>query len=203
MNKSKIFTILFAAFCVLVAVFFANNMLNSMQEAAVKQPAQSETMGPIGFDYTLTDQDGESFKRSQLDGQYQLVYFGFTYCPDICPVELTRISEAMKALGADAAKVTPVFISVDPVRDTPEVLQPYLSNYHDRFVGLTGTEAQIDKVIESYKVYAKKVDDPNHAEYMVDHSSFIYLIDPQQELLKLFHKEDTPADIAKYIRTRF
>lgn len=160
-----------------------------------------KTMGPIGVAYTLTDQNGQKFSSRQLKDKYQLVYFGFTFCPDICPTELQRMSAALRLANLPTDTITPVFISIDPLRDTPAVLKPYLANFHPDFIGLTGTEAQIDKVIDGYKVYAAKINDPKYTDYMMDHSSFIYLIAPGGDLLRLFTKDDTPETIAAFLKT--
>ncbi len=170
--------------------------------AYLLRPAErTDTMGPIGVSYTLTDQNGQSFSSKQLQDKYQLVYFGFTFCPDICPTELQRISDALRLADLPDGTITPVFISIDPLRDTPTVLKPYLAHFRPDFVGLTGTEAQIDKVIAGYKVYAAKINDPKYSDYMMDHSSYIYLIAPGGDLLKLFTKHDTPETIAAALKT--
>ncbi len=170
----------------------------------LRPAAPDNTMGPIGVSYTLTDQNGQKFASASLKNHYQLVYFGFTFCPDICPVELQKMTDAMRMADIPTGKLTPVFISIDPMRDTAAVLKAYLANFHPDFIGLTGTEAEIDSVIAGYKVYASKINDPKYSEYMMDHSSFIYLIAPDGNLLKLYSKTDTAdaiaADLKAFVR---
>ena len=170
----------------------------------LRPTAPDNTMGPIGVSYTLTDQNGQKFASASLKNHYQLVYFGFTFCPDICPVELQKMTDAMRMADIPTGKLTPVFISIDPMRDTAAVLKAYLANFHPDFIGLTGTEAEIDSVIAGYKVYASKINDPKYSEYMMDHSSFIYLIAPDGNLLKLYSKTDTAdaiaADLKAFVR---
>lgn len=150
------------------------------------------TQDAFGAPFTLTSHEGEKFRSSDLSGQYQLIYFGFTYCPAICPTELQKITATLNALNPEiAAQIQPVFITVDPERDTVKVMRDYLTLFHPSFLGLTGTQEEITQVLNDYKVYAAKVDDPSLTEYTMDHSSYIYFIDPEGRLLRLYKMEDT------------
>ncbi len=147
-------------------------------------------------EYSLVNQDGEEVSEKTYAGKYQMVYFGFTFCPDICPTELQKITEALNNTNAQIVeKIQPIFISVDPERDTPEVIKQYLASFHPKFVGFTGTEDAVDVAIDGFKIYAAKVDDPELSDYMINHSSYIYLIAPNGDLLALYKKDDTPDDI--------
>jgi protein SCO1/2 len=140
-------------------------------------------------------------------GKYMLIYFGFTFCPDVCPTELQVISGALEQLGDKAAKVQPIFVSVDPDRDTPEVLAKYVKQFDPRLIGLTGTPDQIATVAKAYRVFYQKVkdeaadgtksSDPN--DYTVDHSSVAYLMGPNGEFLTFFAPGVSPDDMAKKI----
>ena len=144
--------------------------------------------------------NSEGVLKGSGDG-LMLVYFGFTNCPDICPTGLARMTEIMDALGPDAAKLQPIFVTVDPGRDTPEVMKSYVAHFSDRFVGLTGSQAEIAAVAKAYRVYFKIHGDPaTNPNYLVDHSAFIYVMDTKGGFVGTF-TPDTPVDAAvKLIR---
>ena len=151
--------------------------------------------------YSLINQDGEPVSEKTYADTYQLVYFGFTFCPEICPTELQKMTVALNELESSVLeKIQPIFITVDPVRDTPEVMKEYLKSFHPRFVGFTGTEDTVDVAIDGFKIYAAKVDDPSLSDYTINHSSYIYLIAPSGDLIALYKKEDSADDIAQGIR---
>lgn len=146
--------------------------------------------------YTLINQDGEEVSQETYGDQYQLVYFGFTFCPEICPTELQKMTEALNNTAPDILeKVQPIFISVDPERDTPVVLKTYLTSFHPKFAGFTGTEAQVDEAMDGFKIYAAKINDPALSDYTMDHSSYIYLTAPNGDLLALYKKDDSAEDV--------
>ena len=151
--------------------------------------------------YSLINQDGEPVSEKTYADTYQLVYSGFTFCPEICPTELQKMTVALNELDPSVLeKIQPIFITVDPVRDTPEVMKEYLKSFHPRFVGFTGTEDTVDVAIDGFKIYAAKVDDPSLSDYTINHSSYIYLIAPSGDLIALYKKEDSADDIAQGIR---
>lgn len=157
----------------------------------------------IGGPYTLIDQDGKTRTEADFKNTYKLIYFGFTYCPAICPTELQKIAGALKTLPeATQAKIQPIFITIDPERDTPAALKDYVAMFDKRLIGLTGTPAQIDAVKKSYKIYAAKVPPAEGAaadEYTMDHSSFIYFMTPDDQLISLFKAEDGTQAVADKI----
>ena len=136
---------------------------------------QSSGAADIGGPFTLVDQHGQPFTNKELRGKPSLVFFGFTYCPEVCPTTLTHISAWLKALGPDADKLNVVFISIDPERDTPGQLANYLASFDPRIRGLTGTQAQVDNVADEYRVYHRKVPLPG-GSYTMDHSAVIYAL---------------------------
>jgi cytochrome oxidase Cu insertion factor (SCO1/SenC/PrrC family) len=151
--------------------------------------AGPETSGKalIGGPFTLTDTTGKQVTDKDYRGRYMLVFFGFTACPDICPAGMQLISAALDKVGAKAENVTPIFISVDPERDTPQKLAGYVKNFSPRIVGLTGTPAQIAAVAKAYKVFYEKT--PNAAapaDYGMNHTSIIYLMSPDGEYVTHF-----------------
>ena len=144
----------------------------------------------IGGPFTLTSHTGDTVSDADFRGKYMLVYFGYTYCPDVCPTSLSRNSEAMAMLGASADRITPVLITVDPERDTVELLDSYVGYFHPRLVGLTGTDAQVADVAKAYRVYYTKVADDESAiedgVYLVDHTSITYLMGPDGQFVQHF-----------------
>ncbi len=167
-----------------------------------RQGAETRLSASIGGAFALTDQNG--IRRSQADfaGRPLLVYFGFTYCPDVCPTALDIMGGALDALQQRDAiayeRLQPVFISVDPARDTPPVLRDYLAYFHPRLSGLTGSQADIDAVKSAFKIYAARgaAEDEN-GNYNVDHSSFFYLMDENNRYLAHFDHAVTPDQLAK------
>lgn len=148
----------------------------------------------IGGSFTLTDQDGKSVRWEDFKGRYRLIYFGYSYCPDVCPVDLQHIMQAFsrleKAEPALAAKIQPIFISVDPDRDTPAVLKTYVAAFHPRLIGLTGTPEQIAKVAKDFVVLYNREEAGGSSEYLVSHSRTPYLFDPDGAPVALIPVDD-------------
>lgn len=168
--------------------------------AAAPPPQNLPVAGaPIGGAFTLTDFNGQPVTEKSWPGQYKMVFFGFTYCPDICPAAVEKMSTALKNLGADAAKVQPLMITIDPGRDTPEKLKAFFSNYEGNFVGLTGTEDQIRHVKGLYKAYAAKVPGASEDAYLMDHSAYVYFMSPEDTMLEIFGSSSTPESMAQAI----
>jgi protein SCO1/2 len=130
------------------------------------------------FDFSLSDQDGRAFRLSEQRGRVVLVFFGYTHSPDVCPVTLTEFQRVRQSLDELAEQVRFVFISVDPERDSPQVLKAHLANYDPAIIGLTGSRAELEPVWEKYGVYQAKREAGSAAGYLVDHTSRTYLIDP-------------------------
>jgi len=163
---------------------------------------QSETgIALIGGPFHLVDQNGQARSDADFHGQYLLVFFGYTNCPDVCPTTLQTITTAMDKLGSDAAKVTPVFITVDPERDTTAVLKAYAANFTPRLVALSGNPDAIAAAAKVYRIYYKKVGEG--ADYSMDHTALVYLMGPDGNYLAHFSNEATADDIVKDLRQRF
>jgi protein SCO1/2 len=153
------------------------------------QVVQVENVGApqIGGPFVLIDQDGKTVSEADFVGKYMLVYFGFTYCPDVCPTSLTIMEDALDMLGDKAERITPVFITVDPERDDPEALKLYVEHFHPRLVGLTGSVDQVKAVAKTYKAYfTKSGDGYDDDDYSVDHSSITYLMAPDGKFVTHF-----------------
>lgn len=175
--------LIFAAVILLIAAGLAGFALMNRQLAG---PAGTG-MALVGGPFTLTDQDGRRVSEKEFLGKHMLVVFGFTYCPDICPTELQVMTAALDAMGPDGEKIQPVFITVDPERDTPDVMKAYVANFSPRLIGLTGTPEEIASAAKAFRVYYAKV--PNEASpdsYLMDHSSIIYLMGPDGSFVKHF-----------------
>ena len=140
----------------------------------------------IGGPFSLTDHNGSRVTEKDFLGKYMLVFFGYTYCPDLCPTELQVMSEAVEKLGAKGEAVQPVFVSFDPQRDTPASLKTYVENFSPRLIGLTGTEQEIAQAAKAYRVYYKKIDNGGASDYLMDHSTIVYLMGPDGKFIKHF-----------------
>ncbi|WP_169566071.1 SCO family protein [Sneathiella limimaris] len=155
----------------------------------------------IGGPFTLTNQDGQQVTDEDYKGKLMLVFFGYTFCPDVCPTELNVMAQVMQQLGDQGKDVAPVFITVDPERDTVEVLKDYVSAFHPSIIGLTGTQEQIAAVKKHYRAYGQAVDkekDPDF--YLVDHTSFTYLMGRDGSLQTVFSYGTQPEEIVKTIK---
>lgn len=190
MNKALIFLAL-----PLLALLGACNMGTGGGASSDTDSQPGDLAGArIGGPFTLTDQDGKAVRWDDFKGSYRLVYFGYTYCPDVCPVDLQRIMQAFsrfeKANPALAARVQPILISVDPDRDTPAVLKTYVAAFHPRLIGLTGTPEEIAKVARDFVVIYNREDSAGSSDYLVGHSRTPYLFDPDGAPLALVPVDD-------------
>jgi protein SCO1/2 len=155
----------------------------------------------VGGPYALIDQNGQPRSSADFRGKFQLIYFGYTFCPDVCPTTLALIAAAMDKLGPAQNRITPIFITIDPARDKPEVLKKYLAAFGPRFVGLTGAPDQIAQVEKEYRVFAKKQPLAG-GNYSMDHSSVIYLMGPDGKLVSFYDEAASPDDLAKDLREK-
>jgi len=160
-------------------------------------PTASSSTG-IGGAFRLEAGGGKIVTDADLRGAPFLVFFGYTHCPDVCPTTLFQISEVLRALGPDA-KIKALFITVDPERDTPELMQQYASSFDPRIIGLSGDRAEIDQVIKAYRVYARKAPAPN-GEYAMDHSAVIYLMDRDGKFMRAFNLDRPPEQAAAELK---
>nr|WP_245229958.1 SCO family protein [Thalassospira tepidiphila] len=156
----------------------------------------------IGGPFTLVNQDGETVTQDDFKGKYMLTYFGYTFCPDVCPTELQVMGTALDMMPQDIAdEITPVFFTVDPERDTVEAVAEYVPYFHDRMVGLTGTVEQTTAAAKAFRVYYAKAIPEGEPEdtdtYLMDHSSFVYLMDREGKFVRHFNYGTSPEDMVK------
>ena len=194
-----------AAALAAVLLFGVSGMTALGHEAAT--PSAAELMdalmwnrGPIGGPFDLIDQHGRRRTDAEFRGKLLVLYFGYTYCPDICPTDLMAISSAIDLLGPAGNDVQPIFITVDPQRDTVEHLGGYVSSFHPRLIGLTGPAHDIRKLALAYKVYYAKVAAEHGEPYAIDHTGFIYLVDRDGKYLGFFPPSTPPDRMVEIIR---
>ena len=179
-----------------VAALFTWQRGTSKEAAVEKQPT-------LQADFELTDHRGLVRTDEDFRGQWLLVFFGFTNCPDVCPMGLATIAQAMDELGDAAEQVQPLFVSVDPKRDTPEALAEYVPQFHPAILGLTGTPEQIDKTASNFAIYKERIEDPVAPDgYTMGHTSSILLFDPEGRFVRLFDYNASPEDIVRDLRGR-
>lgn len=172
--------------------------------ASCNTPAQEPPLlgARIGGPFTLTDQTGQQVKDSDFAGKWRIIYFGYTYCPDICPNDMLKLGQAMKQLDESdpklSAKVAPIFISVDPERDTTDELKKFVSHFHPRFTGLTGDLKTVTEVAQQYAVYFRKEGEgPN---YLIGHTQIAYLMDPEGKPITSLPLEKDATAIAEEVK---
>ncbi len=153
--------------------------------------------GAIGGPFTLVGADGGTATDGDVITEPTLVYFGYTFCPDVCPIDSARNAQAVDLLAEEGISATPVFITIDPKRDTPQVVGDFAANFHERMVGLTGSEAQVRAASQAYRTYYQAHDDGSDPYYLVDHSTFTYLALPEEGVVEYFRREDSAQDIAR------
>jgi len=152
--------------------------------------------GDIGGPFTLTSGKGETVTDQDVLSKPAIIYFGYTFCPDVCPLDTVRNADAAAILDERGYDVTPIFITIDPKRDTPEAVDDFTANIYDKMVGLTGTEEQIAAVADAYKVYYKAHDAEEDEFYLVDHSTYSYMTLPGQGFVDFFRRDNTAEEIA-------
>jgi len=178
------------------------------QEAGAPVLGKVVTSGAIqvGGPFTLTDQSGKRVSSSDFRGRYMLIYFGYSMCPDVCPTTLAVMADALAKVDPAGKKIAPIFITIDPERDTPKVLSPYVKEFGDQFVGLTGSVSEIAAVEKKYKVYAKKtpLDEKKGLAggYGMDHSSVIYLMGPDGNIVSYWDELVPPQKLEADLRER-
>jgi protein SCO1 len=158
------------------------------------------TASLVGGPFTLEDGNGKQVTDRDFRGKYLLVYFGYTFCPDVCPTTLTEAADALDRLGPKADRLQPLFITVDPKRDTPAVVKQYAAAFSPRLIGLTGSPEQIAQVAKEYRVYyAEHRTGPGPGDYTMDHSSILYLMGPDGRFIAPIRADETGAEMAAEI----
>jgi len=185
-----------------VAIYFTMTSSGADKVKYGVNPHNSSTWKNVGGNFALVDTEGKHYLSAKLRGRANLIYFGFTFCPDICPTELQKMSLVMDLLEKNKIDLLPVFITIDPKRDTHELLKKYLGNFHKKFVGLTGSAEQIKKVADMFNVYYENAspDNINDAHYMINHTAYIYLLDKHGRFVRFFDTSSSAEEIAAFIR---
>ncbi|PWR19255.1 SCO family protein [Zavarzinia aquatilis] len=157
-------------------------------------PPDHELASSVGGPFSLLDENGQPVTEKSWPGKYLLVFFGFTYCPDVCPTTLAEMTEALKAMGPVADRIQPLFITVDPERDNAQAMKDYTSSFDPRITGLTGDRAQIDAVLKTYRVVALRRGEGE--DYTMDHSTLLYLMGPDGKLKQIYSHDMEPKALA-------
>lgn len=194
MTKQTLIILLIALLVLCVGLFVAVWNTTPSQQTAIQVP------NDMGGSFTLTKHTGGRESTAMYKDKYKLLYFGFTHCPAICPTELQKIARVMDALGPQASQIQPIFVSVDPERDTPQILKDYVDLFGMDLVGYTGSAEEIEALKKRYRIYAAKTQEEGMSEYTVDHSSFIYMLDKEDRVIDLYKTDDTPEIIALRVK---
>lgn len=175
--------------------------LKKKRDEQYQKTVESVGKANIGGPFELIDHTGKKVTNDDYRGKFLFIYFGFTHCPDICPIELQKMAQALNKLGKTADLIQPLFISVDPERDTIEKIAKYVKEFHPKIIGLTGTPEQISKVAKAYRVYYSVTPGTkDQDEYLLDHSIILYLMDPEGNFLKFYGKNETVDSLTKNIQ---
>lgn len=181
-------------------------MIRVLCAAALLAAAAAEAGDAGGAAFDLVDHDGRAVSDRDYRGSYLLVFFGYSHCPDVCPTSLAALGRAMDALGADGARVRPLFVSVDPARDTPERLAAFVGHFHPRLVGLTGTPEQVARAAAAYRARYRRADsggagrDDDEPDYLLDHTAATILVGPDGRGLAAIPHGAPAADVAAAVR---
>jgi protein SCO1 len=190
-NKPPLFRILISVILALTAIGVWTLYLSEE-----KTPSAAEnSRALIGGSFELTNHMNKPVTDKDFLGKYMLVYFGYTYCPDVCPMDLQILADSVRNLSPEhAEQLNPVFVSVDPERDTVDVMAEYVQFFHKDLIGLTGTSNQVEVIKKAYRVYASKADDSEN--YLVDHTAYTYFMDKDGTILKHFNHGEDPEEMA-------
>jgi cytochrome oxidase Cu insertion factor (SCO1/SenC/PrrC family) len=187
------------ALLVIMFLFGGSVVATERQSAAQMMDDLMYGRGSIGGPFTLTDQNGKRRSDAEFRGKLMIVYFGYTWCPDVCPADLMTVTQALDNLGVAAEGVQPIFITIDPARDA-NVLADYVSAFHHSLIGLTGSADEIQKVADAYKAFYVKVPDERSGGYSIDHSGVIYLMGRNGEYLGFMPPQTDPDRLTEILR---
>ncbi|KAL9621725.1 MAG: hypothetical protein Q9160_003843 [Pyrenula sp. 1 TL-2023] len=183
-------------------VFYFTYEKARLERKRVTEMSKGYGKPKVGGPFELKDLEGKEFTHEELKGKYNLIYFGFTHCPDICPDELDKMSRAISLINEQSPHVLrPLFITCDPARDSPDVLRSYLSEFHPLLLGLTGTWEQVKNVCKQYRVYFSTPPGlkPGEEDYLVDHSIYFYVMDPEGDFVECIGRQNSAEEAAKII----
>ena len=190
--KSNILMILLLLVLIFTLNLFVQNFIVKQNEPYSKVQ--------IGGKFNLIDSSNKIFQSSKLDIK-KLIYFGYTYCPDVCPIDLNKVSIIYKENKELTKKIQPIFISVDPARDTPDVIKSYLANFESSIIGLTGSKEDIDDVKKKFKIYTNFVENESEDDfYTIDHTSIFYLVDKNDIYIRHFSRKNFIEEFSLYLK---
>lgn len=198
----KLRTLLWTTCGIILATAFIGGAayLSHLEQQIKIETSPTEKLS-LGGDFTLTNQDGHAWSSASTLGKIRLVYFGYSFCPDICPMALHAISDALDSLGPKSHDIVPIFVTIDPQRDTVQTLKKYSKTFHPSFVFCTGSTKDIDHIAKLFKVYANRVHVPGtKADYLIDHSSLIYVIGRHGDYITSFAHTTSPEIIASTLK---
>jgi len=199
--KTALYSILAVLVGIMGALIIQGNIAHvKVQDKGMRAETVPVAGIPIGGPFELIDHNGNTVTEADYADTHKLLYFGFTYCPAICPTELQKMSKVLEILGGKSEEIQPIFVSVDPERDTPEVMKDYVSLFHPDLIGLTGSQKQIEDVMKTYRIFARKVQTEEMTDYTVDHSSYIYFMSPDDKLLGIYRIKDSAEAVAQDIQ---
>lgn len=180
---------------ILLILFFLNYFIRYIENESL---TSNENKLSIGSSFVLVDQANKLFSSSNHK-KYKLIYFGYTFCPDVCPLDLIKLNKVFESNKKLKQKVTPIFISLDPERDKPEVINEFLKNYEMNIVGLTGEVDGINNILKKFRVYKKKRNsDQLEDNYLIDHTSLFYLLDQNDKYVTHFNRSDFTNQLLKF-----
>ena len=199
MKKSHVFTILITAIVGLTIIGFTAYKVNLANSDNGGRVVKTSGKALVGGPFNMVNQDGEPVTEKDFRGKYMLIFFGYTFCPDVCPTELQVITAALEQLGDGAKNIQPVFVSIDPERDTPAVMKEYVANFYPGMIGLTGSKEQVAEMAKRFLVVYSKVAETGTPakEYAMDHTSSTYLMGPDGNFIKHFSYGTDPDKLAK------
>jgi protein SCO1/2 len=183
----------------LLTAFIAAGALWYLGDLRAHNGVESVSTGEtvtLGGPFSLTDQSGMLRTERDFKGKYTLVFFGYTYCPDVCPATLAIMAAALDKMGSRSDRIVPIFVTVDPKRDTPDKIKSYLASFGSRFVGLTGSPEDIASIAKEYRVYYREHPAENGSDYTVDHSGVVYLMDPNGKFIANYSLDTSPDALA-------
>lgn len=196
-RKTRLFILLFLILSLLAYAFLALRSGPADQSPTAAQNNRALIGGP----FSLVDHSGKPVSEKDFAGKYMLVYFGYTFCPDVCPTDLQTIADSLDMLPeALTEKLTPLFITIDPERDTVDIMNLYVQQFHPQLIGLTGSVEQVNAAKKSYRVWASKAEDSDSSEYLVNHTSYIYLMDRTGGYVTHFRHGILPNDMTTKLR---
>ena len=199
MKKTPLIIAVVAGACLAATVVYITKPSGSADQFAQCRATQvAGGSDQIGGPFTLVNSEGATVTDTDIITEPTLIYFGYTFCPDVCPLDVARNADAVSIMEERGQSVTPVFISIDPKRDTPEAVGDFAANMHERMIGLTGTPEQVKAASQAYRTYFKAHDDGSDY-YLVDHSTFSYLVLPQHGFVEYFRRDLAPEEMADRI----